>query len=63
MTAISERVTARLRSADSPLTARPSLTRAVLQIVLVVVGAACGVWALYRLAFVILVVTIGALFA
>src|SRR5205823_979100 len=49
--------------ANTPLTAQPSLIRVVLQIVLVVVAVAACLWALHRLAFVILVVTIAALFA
>jgi predicted PurR-regulated permease PerM len=40
-----------------------SFARAVLHVVLVVCGIACGFWALYRLASVVLVLTLAALFA
>jgi predicted PurR-regulated permease PerM len=48
------------RSANA---APPSQTRVVLQILLIVVGVACGLWALHRLASVLLVLTLAALFA
>ena len=50
-----------------PLPLDPSLTpspaRVVIHILLVVCGIACGLWALYRLASVVLVLTLAALFA
>ena len=54
------------RDRASPLEsapAAPSQTRAVLQALLIVVGAACGVWALHRLAAIVLVLTLAAVFA
>jgi predicted PurR-regulated permease PerM len=41
----------------------PSYARVVLQVLLVVMGVAAGAWALYRLAFVVLVLVVAALFA
>ena len=43
--------------------AAPSQTRAVLQVILIVAGAAVSVWALHRLAAVALVLILAALFA
>jgi predicted PurR-regulated permease PerM len=54
------------RDRASPLEsapAAPSQTRAVLQALLIVVGVACGVWALHRLAAIVLVLTLAAVFA
>jgi predicted PurR-regulated permease PerM len=42
---------------------RPSLTRVVLQVLLIIVGMAVVLWALYRLAAVVLVLILAALFA
>ena len=44
-------------------TAPPSQTRVVLQLLLIIVGVAFGVWALHRLASVVLVLIVAALFA
>ena len=44
-------------------TAPPSQTRVVLQVLLIVVGVAFGLWALHRLASVVLVLILAALFA
>src|SRR4051794_15865626 len=41
----------------------PSQTRIVFQIILVIVGVALGLWALYRLASLVLVLILAALFA
>src|SRR3954463_4852177 len=41
----------------------PSQTRVVLQILLVIVGAAFGLWVLYRLASIVLLLILAALFA
>jgi len=49
------------RSERAP--APPSQTRVVLQILLIVAAAACGAWALHRLASVVLVLILAALFA
>ena len=43
--------------------APPSQTRVVLQVLLIVVGVAIGVWALHRIASVVLVLTLATLFA
>ena len=43
--------------------AAPSLTRVVLQVLLIIVGVALGIWALHRLASVVLVLIVAALFA
>jgi predicted PurR-regulated permease PerM len=54
------------RDRASPLEsapAAPSQTRAALQALLIVVGVACGVWALHRLAAIVLVLTLAAVFA
>ena len=44
-------------------TVRPSQTRVVLQVLLIIVGVAFGLWALHRLAAVVLVLIFAALFA
>ena len=44
-------------------TAPPSQTRVVLQVLLIIVGVAFGLWALHRLASVVLVLILAALFA
>jgi predicted PurR-regulated permease PerM len=44
-------------------TAAPSQTRVVLQLLLIIVGVAFGLWALHRLASVVLVLILAALFA
>jgi predicted PurR-regulated permease PerM len=44
-------------------TAPPSQTRVVLQVLLIIVGLAVGLWALHRLAAVVLVLILAALFA
>jgi predicted PurR-regulated permease PerM len=44
-------------------TAPPSPTRLVLQVLLIIVGVALGLWALYKLASVVLVLILAALFA
>jgi hypothetical protein len=43
--------------------AAPSQTRVVLQVILIIVGVALGFWALHRLASVVLVLIVAALFA
>jgi len=45
------------------LPAPPSLSRALLQVLLVVAGVAAGVWLLHRLASVALVLVLAGLFA
>jgi predicted PurR-regulated permease PerM len=49
--------------ASERATAAPSQTRVVLQILLIIAGVALGLWALYRLASVVLVLILAALFA
>jgi predicted PurR-regulated permease PerM len=44
-------------------TRAPSLTRVVLQVLFIIVGTALGLWALYRLASVVFVLIVSALFA
>ena len=51
------------RLPSEPAPAPPSQTRVILQVLLVIVGVASGLWALHRLASVVLVLILATLFA